>query len=118
MVSKAAKAPLLSWAMDLDDSGIVLIRLTLDIRDGGDLPDVAALNVALEAMVRGWRPAVEEALAEIDSASATRLASKCPGVMNQAALGLTHRVEHFGLEPVDERLLLLELFSLENQVHS
>ena len=74
MVSKAAKAPLLSWAMDLDDSGIVLIRLTIDIRDGGDLPDVAALNVALESMVRGWRPAVEEALAEMDSASATRLA--------------------------------------------
>lgn len=84
MVSKAAEAPLLSWAMDLDDSGIVLIRLTLDIRDGGDLPDVAALNVALEAMVRGWRPAVEEALAEIDSASATRLALRFADAFPQA----------------------------------
>ncbi len=74
LVTGAAKAPLLSWAMDLDDSGIVLIRLTLDIRDGGGLPDVAALNDALEHMVRGWRPAVEAALADSDGAQATRLA--------------------------------------------
>lgn len=74
MICAAADAPLLNWAMDLDDSGIVLIRLTIDIRDGGDLPDVSALNTALEAMVRGWRAAVEDALVEIDSGSATRLA--------------------------------------------
>ena len=74
MISKASDAPVLSWAMDLDDSGIVLIRLTLDIRDGGQFPDVPALNVALEAMVRGWRSAVEEALAKLDGGNATRLA--------------------------------------------
>ena len=74
LVCTAAQAPLLSWAMDLDDSGVVLIRLTLDIRDGGGLPDVAALNTALQAMVRGWRPAVEAALARLDAASAARLA--------------------------------------------
>lgn len=74
MISKASDAPVLSWAMDLDDSGIVLIRLTLDIRDGGGLPDVAALNIALETMVRGWRSAVEEALAKLDGVNATRMA--------------------------------------------
>jgi glutamate dehydrogenase len=74
LVCRAADAPLLSWAMDLDDSGIVLIRLTIDIRDGGGLPDVAALNAALQDMVRGWRPAVEAALAQVDAASAARLA--------------------------------------------
>ena len=74
MISKASDAPVLSWAMDLDDSGIVLIRLTLDIRDGGGLPDVAALNAALEMMVRGWRSAVEEALAKLDGGNATRMA--------------------------------------------
>ena len=74
MISKASDAPVLSWAMDLDDSGIVLIRLTLDIRDGGQFPDVAALNAALETMVRGWRSAVEEALSKLDGGNATRLA--------------------------------------------
>ena len=74
MIAKASDAPVLSWAMDLDDSGIVLIRLTLDIRDGGGMPDVAALNVALETMVRGWRSAVEEALSKLDGVNATRMA--------------------------------------------
>ncbi|MFM7028409.1 MAG: NAD-glutamate dehydrogenase [Chakrabartia sp.] len=74
LVCRAAQAPLLSWAMDLEESGIVLIRLTIDIRDGGALPDVAALNAALTEMVRGWRPAVEAALAHADAASAPRLA--------------------------------------------
>ncbi len=84
MICKASDAPLLSWAMDLDDSGIILIRLTIDIRDGGGLPDVAALNRDLEAMVRGWRPAVEEALAERDDGNATRLALRYADAFPQA----------------------------------
>ncbi len=74
MIAKAADAPLLSWGVDLDDSGVALIRLTLDIRDGGALPDAAALNVQLEMMLRGWKPAVEAALAASEgSGTAARL---------------------------------------------
>ncbi len=69
MLSEAADAPLLSWGIDLDDSGIALLRFTLDIRDGGGLPDAAPLNDRLELMLRGWKPAVEAALAADDGAT-------------------------------------------------
>ncbi len=76
-LSDTAQAPLLSWSIDLDDSGIALIRYTFDIRDGGKAPDVASLNHWLADVLRGWRPAVEAALAANDDASsATRLAIK------------------------------------------
>jgi glutamate dehydrogenase len=75
MLSGASEAPILSWSVDLDDSGIALVRFTIDIRDGGGMPDVGKLNDALEDMVRGWRPAVEEELARIEEGQqATRLA--------------------------------------------
>ncbi len=74
MLSDAAEAPVLSWGIDLDDSGIALIRYTLDIREGGALPDAAKLNDQLEMMLRGWKPAVEAVLAaRVGSGQAARL---------------------------------------------
>jgi glutamate dehydrogenase len=69
MLSESADAPILSWGIDLDDSGIALIRFTLDIRDGGALPNADTLNARLQLMMRGWKPAVEAALIAIEGAS-------------------------------------------------
>jgi glutamate dehydrogenase len=55
-------APILSWSTDLNDTGIALIRYTLDVRDGDVKPNDAALNLWLADLVRGWAAAVERAL--------------------------------------------------------
>ncbi|HEY1125698.1 MAG TPA: NAD-glutamate dehydrogenase domain-containing protein, partial [Sphingobium sp.] len=62
MLTKAAAAPLLGWSMALEDSGLALIRFTLDLRGDGHMPDGAALDAQLGTMLRGWMPAVEAAL--------------------------------------------------------
>jgi glutamate dehydrogenase len=78
----AAEAPLLSWSLDLDEGGVALLRYTLDIRDGGDLPDATLLNAWLENLLRGWRPSLEEALA-LRGESSTKLAMRFADVFPQ-----------------------------------
>ena len=74
MLTSAASARLLNWGLELGDGEVALLRYTLDVRDGGDDPDVPALNQRIEQMVRGWQPAVESALIRLsDVSSATRL---------------------------------------------
>lgn len=64
MLTAAANAPILSWSIALDEGGMALLRITLDIRADGRTPDEAALDAELKHMVRGWGPAVEGALAQ------------------------------------------------------
>ena len=66
MLSQAANGPVLSWSIALEEGGLALLRITLDLRDGGVVPDDVALDRQLKQMVRGWVPAVEEALAETE----------------------------------------------------
>ncbi len=80
---EAARAPLLNWSLDLDEGGVALLRYTLDIRDGGDLPDAAVLNQWLETLLRGWRPSIEEALATRGE-SATKLALRFADLFPQS----------------------------------
>ncbi|MBP2277546.1 MULTISPECIES: NAD-glutamate dehydrogenase [Sphingomonas] len=76
MLAEAANASVLNWSIEVDDT-IALIRFTLDLRDGGVLPDTDALDTRIARMVRGWVPAVEAALVEqTDAARAARLALK------------------------------------------
>lgn len=78
MLEEAANATVLSWAMELDDGNVALIRYALDLRDGGDMPDGAALDRRLVQMVRGWLPGVEAALGELGEGqrAAARLAMR------------------------------------------
>lgn len=75
MLKGAANAPLLSWSIALEEGGLALLRITLDLRVGGKTPDEELLDKQLKHMVRGWAPAVEASLADrMDAAAAARLA--------------------------------------------
>ncbi len=77
MLAEAANAPLLSWSIALEEGGMALLRITLDIRAGGRTPDEDKLDAQLKHMVRGWAPAVEAALADmLDGERASALAEK------------------------------------------
>lgn len=64
MLAEEARAKILNWAVALESGDLALIRYTLDIREGGRLPDTQALDQRISDMVRNWAPAVETALAE------------------------------------------------------
>ncbi|WP_118858516.1 NAD-glutamate dehydrogenase [Sphingomonas mesophila] len=75
MIGEAAGGPLKAWTVDLGDGDLALLRFTYTIDAGQKLPDSSALTARLNAMVRGYLPAVEESLAgKIGSTSARRLA--------------------------------------------
>ncbi len=66
MLEQAVGAPAMDWALSVEGSSLALIRYVLDIREGTGLLDEAALDATLQAMVRGWRQAVEAELARND----------------------------------------------------
>jgi glutamate dehydrogenase len=75
MIADASKGRISNWSVELGDGDLALIRYTLYVGAETPTPDVAALDRRLDAMVRGWSPAVEEALGEIVGPQrATRLA--------------------------------------------
>nr|WP_077228383.1 NAD-glutamate dehydrogenase domain-containing protein [Sphingomonas hengshuiensis] len=74
MLTEAAHAQLISWSIALEDGVTAQIRYTLDLRNGGVMPDAEALDARLARMVRGWVPAVEGALADKIGSGAYRLA--------------------------------------------
>ena len=63
MLALKSNGTVLSWSIALEEGGLALLRITLDLREGGVVPDDVALDRMLKQMVRGWIPAVEEALA-------------------------------------------------------
>jgi glutamate dehydrogenase len=75
MIADASKGRISNWSVELGDGDLALIRYTLYVGAETPTPDVAALDRRLDAMVRGWAPAFEEALGEIVGPQrATRLA--------------------------------------------
>ena len=81
MLSQACNGPVLSWSIALEESGLALLRITLDLRGEGMVPDEQPLDRQLKQMVRGWLPAVEEALADGEEAgrAATLAQRYAPG---------------------------------------
>ena len=89
LIASAADAALLSWSVDMGDSGVALIRYTFDRRHSGRDPDAQSLRAKIEAMVRGWKHSVEASLATIgDTGRAARLA-----IRYAAALPTSYRTE-------------------------
>jgi glutamate dehydrogenase len=75
MIEEAAKGRISNWSVQLGDGDLALIRYTLYVGAATPTPDVAELDRRLDEMVRGWDPAVEEALGTlVGPQRATRLA--------------------------------------------
>ena len=72
LLERAAGAAVSSWALDLGEGDLALIRYTLDRPPGAAMPDAATLDRTIEAMLRGWAPTIELTLAE--DATPTRAA--------------------------------------------
>ena len=89
-----ANAQLLGWSIAMEDGGAALLRYTLDLRNGGVLPDVEAMNAEIEAMVRGWAPGIEAALSQLgEEGRANALAHRYAGLFPQA-----YRLNHLPAE--------------------
>ena len=74
MLEEAVGTTIGSWSVELGDGELALIRYSLPITPMTALPDGAALDARLVAMVRGWAPAVEtELVAQAGATRATRL---------------------------------------------
>ncbi|WP_340313399.1 NAD-glutamate dehydrogenase [Rhizorhabdus argentea] len=75
MLTEASGATLSNWSLHLGEGDIAQIRYMLDLPPGAEDPDSAPLDARLTEMLRGWEPAVEARLAEIEPRSrAVRLA--------------------------------------------
>ncbi|MGI4732595.1 MAG: NAD-glutamate dehydrogenase [Janthinobacterium lividum] len=74
-IARAANGRVINWSIALEDSGVALIRYTVDLRGDGRMPDAEPLDRELKRMVRGWAPLVEAALADrVPAPRAARLA--------------------------------------------
>jgi glutamate dehydrogenase len=83
MLEDAAGAQVIDWSMQIDANALAITRFVLDIREGSSEPDGAALDLALQQMVRGWEVAVEAELVKSEDPSraaaiATRYADGFP----------------------------------------
>ncbi|WP_265569823.1 NAD-glutamate dehydrogenase [Sphingomicrobium nitratireducens] len=75
MLEDEVGSPITSWAVELGDGELALLRFIMATDPNEPLPDVEALDAALVEMVRGWAPAVEADLIEaVGPGRATRLA--------------------------------------------
>lgn len=64
LLESESGAVILDWSLQIEGGNLAMLRFVLDIRGGQGVPDEAALNARLQAMLRGWGEAVEHALAE------------------------------------------------------
>lgn len=76
LIGEAASGTLLGWSIALEDSGLALVRLTYDLREGGVLPDTVALDRQVSQLLRGWTPAVEQALIDLGETSRAAVLSE------------------------------------------
>ncbi len=68
MLAEACGAPLLDWSVEIE-GGLALMRFVIDLPEVATLPDEAALDARLQAMLRGWTEAVESEIAASEDPS-------------------------------------------------
>ncbi len=86
MLTDAAGAELIDWSLEVEGSNLAQLRFLLamdEAREPFTLPDEAALDAHLRAMLRGWTDAVETEIARTEDAGraaaiATRYAEAFP----------------------------------------
>ena len=67
MLTEASGVTLASWSLQLGEGDIAQIRYMLDMAPGSTVPDTAPLDARLTEMLRGWEPAVEARLADMET---------------------------------------------------
>ena len=68
MLEAACDAPVLDWTLQVEGS-LALLRFVLDLPEVAKLPDEAALDARVQAMLRGWGEAVEAELEQGEDGS-------------------------------------------------
>ena len=68
MLVEAAGAPVMDWSTQIEGQ-IALIQVVLDLPEVASMPDEAALDARLAAMLRGWADAVEAEIAASEEPS-------------------------------------------------
>jgi glutamate dehydrogenase len=79
LLTEASGAKVLDWSLEVEGSYLAELRYVLAVGEGEDtpIPDEAALDAQLQAMLRGWGDAVEAELAQSeDPARAAAIASR------------------------------------------
>jgi len=93
MLVEAAGAPVLDWSTEIDGQ-LALIQVVLDLPEVARLPDEAALDARLGAMLRGWADAVEsEIAASVEPSRAAAIANRYA-----EAFPLSYRTEYGAAE--------------------
>jgi glutamate dehydrogenase len=108
LLRERAQARLLSWSIAMEEGGAAVLRFTLDLRDGGIVPEADAIDAELEAMVRGWAPGIEAALAALgEEGRANALAHRYAAIFPQS-----YRLDH---TPDDAARDILRLRDLDEE---
>ncbi|MFA9200262.1 MAG: NAD-glutamate dehydrogenase [Cypionkella sp.] len=77
LLEEGAGAKALDWSLQVEGGNLALLRYVLDFRDNAGPPDAAAIERAIEHLLRGWSEAVEAELAVgEDPARAAALAAR------------------------------------------
>ena len=64
LIEGASGGNVLDWGLEAEGGNLALLRFVIDIRQGHGAVDEAALDGALQSMLRGWEDEVENALAQ------------------------------------------------------
>ena len=80
MLEERTGAVTLDWSLSVEGGNLAMLRYVMDARGGDNAIDVAAIDQALQDMLRGWGDAVEEALrgTEDESRAAAMAARYAP----------------------------------------
>jgi glutamate dehydrogenase len=69
LLETSTGADTLDWSLLVEGGNLAMLRYVLDFRGLARDPDHAAIDAALQDMLRGWADAVEAALAEVEEPS-------------------------------------------------
>lgn len=77
LIADAADAEMIDWSLQIESGAPAMLRYVFDTRPAVSPPDEQQLDLALQAMVRGWGEAVEVAIAgDGESSRAAAIATR------------------------------------------
>jgi len=67
LIADEARGTVVTWFVDIGDGDLALVRYIISLAGEGRVPALRGIDDRVQAMLRGWRPAVAAALAEFVS---------------------------------------------------